>query len=89
MPTIHLNGTSVETLIDENLEARLVIQDAIDLIWRMEFHMRDYPVDGSFDKAKAERETHLKAMASAADYFLKIAEHCADAQAERESRRGK
>lgn len=90
MPTIHMNGTSVDDLLNDNIEARRAIEDALDRIQKMEFNGRDYyPVPGSFEKARDERMVHLTALRAASDYFLKIAEHCSDAQCERDARRAK
>jgi hypothetical protein len=88
-PIIHLNGTSVNELLIDNCEANFAINSAIARIQKMEFHMRDYPVEGSWDKALAERVEVLKKLHECSGHFMVIAEHCADAQAERESRRSK
>jgi hypothetical protein len=90
MPTIHLNGTPVGDLLIDNCDAGFAIKSAIVRIHKMEFHMRDYyPVEGAWDKAVAERAEVLKKLHECSEYFIAIAEHCADAQAERESRRSK
>jgi hypothetical protein len=89
-PFIHSNGTSVDDLLNDNCEARSAIEDAITRIQKMEFNGRDYyPIEGSWTKAIAERMEVLKKLRDCSEYFLAIAEHCADAQADRESRRSK
>jgi hypothetical protein len=83
-----MNGTSPDDLLNDNLDARRAIEDAMTRIGKMEFNGRDYyPVQGSWDKALAERRVHIKALQDASEYFMAIAEHCSDAVAERESRR--
>lgn len=90
MPFIHSNGTSVDDLLNDNVEICCAINLAIDRIQKAEFNGRDYyPVEGSFDKARAERMEAVKKLRDAHAYFMAIAEHCSDAQCERDSRRGK
>ena len=87
MPTVHMNGTSVDDLLNDNREAREKIEEALDRISRMEFNGRDYyPVQGSFEKARAEREVHVANLRAASEYFMEIAIHCSDIQSERETR---
>jgi hypothetical protein len=88
MPFVHSNGTSVDDLLNDNREARTAIEDALTRIQKMEFNGRDYyPVPGSFELARAEREVHIKALRAASEYFMEIAIHCSDIQSERETRR--
>ena len=88
MPFIHSNGTSVDDLLNDNLEARTAIEDAIARIQKMEFNGRDYyPVEGSWTKALEERMEVLKKLRDASEFFLAIAEHCSNAQCARDARR--
>ena len=88
LPTIHLNGTSPETLLEDNINCARACNQALDIILKAEFNARDYyPVPGSWERALAERTTHLRAIKAAADHFFAIAEHCSDVVAERETRR--
>ena len=85
-----MNGTSVDDLLNDNIEARSAIEGAIGRIQKMEFNGRDYyPVEGSWTKAIAERMEVLKKLRDASDYFMAIAEHCSDAQCARDARRAK
>ena len=87
MPFIHSNGTSVDDLLNDNLEARTAIEVALNRIAKMEFNGRDYyPVEGAWEKAKAERQAHIQALRDASDYFYAIAIHCSNIQTERISR---
>ena len=88
MPIIHMNGTSPETLLEDNLNAFRAIGDALDVIRKMEFNGRDYyPVAGSFEAARDQREVHIQHLRDAKDYFMAICEHCSDEVAAREARR--
>jgi len=85
IPFIHSTGTGPQCLLDDNLNARNAIEDALRVIQKMEFNARDYyPVEGSWDKAKAERLTHIESLRNASQYFLAIAEHCSDVISQRE-----
>lgn len=85
-----MNGTSAESLLQDNLNARTAIEDALTVIQKMEFNGRDYyPVEGSYEKARAERMIHIEALRNASQYFLSIAEHCSDAVCEKETRQQK
>lgn len=78
-PCIHLNGTSVETLLADNLASYRAVNAASEVILQAEFNRRDYyPVEGSWEKASAERQKILQGLRDAADYFLAIASHCDD-----------
>jgi hypothetical protein len=88
MPVIHMNGTSPDTLLEDNCNIARAINAAMDAIQKAEFNGRDYyTVPGSFEKALAERKVHLTALKAAEQYFFAIAEHCSDAVAEREKRK--
>ena len=88
LPVIHINGTSPEDLLNDNMEVSQALDAALDRIQRMEFNARDYyPRPGSWDKAVAERRKHIEALRQAQDYFMAVAVHCSDAVAERAARR--
>ena len=88
LPTIHMNGTSPDTLLEDNREVMDAINNATDRIMRMEFNARDYyPVEGSWEKAKAERQFHINNLVAAKAYFEAVAIHCSDAVASRDSQR--
>ena len=88
MPIIHMNGTSPETLLEDNLNALRAIGDALDVIHKMEFNGRDYyPVAGAFEMARDQRQVHIQHLRDAKYYFMLICEHCSDEVAAREARR--
>ena len=90
-PTIHLNGTSPESLRDQYLEAASAIRDAMNKAQSVEFNGRDYYPQGPevFSRARTEFTSRIIALRDAMDYFMKVAEHCAEAADEREARRKK
>lgn len=77
LPTIHLNGTGAKTIFDENLEAMTAIGEALALIQKMEFNMRDYYPQGpdAYSAARAERNVHVEAIRKAKEHFMAIAMH--------------
>ena len=88
LPIIHLNGTVVDTLLEDNLNIQGRIADALRAIHTAEFNRRDYyPVAGAWEKALCERQAQVQKLQEAGAYFLAIAEHCSHEQAKREARR--
>jgi hypothetical protein len=58
LPVIHLNGTSPKDLLEGYRNACAAVRDAMDAIAKIEFNARDYyPVEGSWEKARAEMTT--------------------------------
>lgn len=59
LPTIHLNGTGRQTLLDGYENARTAVRDALDVLRAVEFNPRDYYVQGdtAWTAARDERET--------------------------------
>lgn len=53
-PSITLNGTSKETLIEDYSKAAEAIRDAQAAFLRIEFSPRDY-LNGNFSEARSER----------------------------------
>lgn len=89
LPTIHLNGTSAEMLLEGYLDANRAVLDAADVLRKIEFNARDYYPQGmeAWDKAVEEmRERHLK-LKSVADELAMIANHIVEIQYEREARK--
>jgi len=58
VPTIHLNGTGKEDLIKQVREAHSAVCEAIDKLYGMAPHGRDYYPQGDFAYAEARTE-HL------------------------------
>jgi hypothetical protein len=63
LPTIHLNGTSQEALIDDARTAYSALDEAVKALCRMHPHGRDYyPVPGTWDAASDEHDTRIQAV---------------------------
>lgn len=60
-PTIHLNGTSKEVLLDQNLKAAEAIRDAMLALQQAAPNARDYYPQGdqAYFKARREYEARL------------------------------
>lgn len=56
LPTIHINGTGAKTLFDDYRAAMDAISDARQVLNKIEFHPRDYYVQGDNTFAKAQTE---------------------------------
>lgn len=88
LPFIHSNGTGAETLRDDALAQRSAAQDLLEAMCKAEFNARDYyPVDGAWEKARAEREAFAKTLRDAQDHFLRVAEAAQERLDEREAKR--
>lgn len=62
-PLVHLNGTSGETLLDENRAAAQAVRAAIDALRAASPNARDYVIDPSaFPKARDEHRARLEAL---------------------------
>lgn len=82
MPSVHLNGTSKEVLLDGYAGIAVAIHTLKDTINECHFHGRDYYVqDGdssipmAYNLAYDERAKHLKALAAFEDYIEKHYKH--------------
>ena len=87
LPTIHLNGTPRDRLLEGNTRILGAINDLKEAIQSCEFHGRDYYVqdansamdafndDNAFSRAYNERQKHLQAIADMERYFMNHVEH--------------
>ena len=87
LPTIHLNGTPRDRLLEGNTRILGAINDLKEAIQSCEFHGRDYYVqdanpamdafndDNAFSRAYNERQKHLQAIADMERYFMNLVEH--------------
>lgn len=87
-PTIHLNGTSAKMLEEDYGRAHDLLQDFRDAFCKVEFHARDYYVQGdnSFSQARKEREEILKKI-SEIDKYLETIRLSVHEQSEARKRR--
>ena len=79
IPTIHLNGTSKDALLDGYIDAREAIRAAIDKLCETAPNGRDYypQGDGAFEKARDEHIARLKRLHDVATELGEIAERIA------------
>jgi hypothetical protein len=61
-PVIHLNGTSREALMEQYLDARNAVEDAIVALVKAGPNPRDYPVAGTFGEAAIEHSARVNAL---------------------------
>jgi hypothetical protein len=74
-PTIHLNGSSAERLIEALNDARIAVSEANDKLRATTPHARDYYVDedGAYVKARDEHYARLSALKKVSDELTDIA----------------
>jgi hypothetical protein len=86
LPTVHLNGTSKESLLQGNVKILSAINELREAIGSCQFHGRDYYVQdvrrglspvtgGTFDKAYDERCKHLNNIGDFEQYIEKHIQH--------------
>lgn len=79
MPTIHLNGTSANALLDAHTTASEVLLHAIRELEMCAPNARDYPEGtGALYTAQKEHEARVKALQQVRVELNEIAEHVAD-----------
>ena len=82
LPTIHLNGTPKERLLEGNIEILHKIHNLEDTICGCVFHGRDYYVQdadpysyGTYNSALKERQKHLKNLLAFREYIEEHINH--------------
>lgn len=80
LPTIHLNGTSAQSLLDQQTDAGHAVYKAMEALGNAAPNARDYYVqgDGAFQRAAAEHTARMEKLRSVYDDLQKLAEHIAD-----------
>lgn len=84
-PVLNLNGTPGERLIDDFLEAGQAINTAIKKVEDTAPNGRDYQTasTGQYEKAKAQHDSVLKALARMSKMYYDLAELVQDSLDER------
>lgn len=74
-PTVHLNGTSRESLMDQYRAAYRAVQDALKALANASPHGRDYYVqeDGAYNRAAREHNERCEKLRIVSDELLEIA----------------
>ncbi len=85
LPTVHLNGTPKESLLQGNVKILSAINELREAIGSCEFHGRDYYVQdnnyfppvagGAYEKATKERAKHLNNISDFEQYIEQHIEH--------------
>lgn len=77
LPTVHLNGTSAQSLLDGVQEAHEKLREATEALCAAGPNARDYYPQGAgaFDRAVDEHRSRLARLASVAQELEQIAEH--------------
>ncbi|HEU5463457.1 MAG TPA: hypothetical protein VFV82_04960 [Candidatus Binatia bacterium] len=80
-PTIHMNGTSREELLDQLCKAGAALRDAMGALAEASPNGRDYYVqgDGAIRQALAEHAARREKLAEVLKEIEELAEHVADA----------
>ena len=79
LPFIHMNGTAASDLLEGYRNAMEKVQDAREALSKIEFNMRDYyPIEGSWEKARAEMQARYQALDKIHEELEAIAIHCCD-----------
>lgn len=80
-PTIHLNGTSAESLAQQYEHARNKVRDAIEALAHVDIHGRDYYLQGprAYSEAVAEHCKRVDALQWVADELEVIQASIAEA----------
>ena len=81
LPTIHLNGTSAEMLLDGYRQAMDAVETAREALGKIEFNARDYYVQGpsAWTEAQASRHEMFVALSKIHEELMAHAMHCNDA----------
>jgi hypothetical protein len=86
-PTIHLNGSSPDSLIEENLAALRALQAAVEALQAASPNGRDYYVSGpeAYPQARKEHEARLHRLAETMRELAGIIAAIADQMEAREA----
>lgn len=74
IPTIHLNGTSYDTLYEEYNAAYDAVKKAIDVMYDVTVNGRDYYVQGgsAYYRARDERQAAIDKLSKVKDYLAEV-----------------
>lgn len=76
LPTLHMNGTGANMLMEGYENAWVDVRDAQDTLGKIEFNPRDYYVqDGAWEKAIEERRDIFQLLKRVEDYLMAHMEH--------------
>lgn len=78
LPTVHLNGTSKQMLLEGYQNAWQSIQTAIETLAKVEFHPRDYFVNmdpDAYAKARDQRDGQFYELRKIQEELYAVIEH--------------
>lgn len=76
-PTVHLNGTSAEALVEGYLSACGKVRDALEALDECSPNARDYS-PSTFAAAVAQHVEHIRALTAVRDALYQLAENVQD-----------
>lgn len=79
-PTIHLNGDRAETLVDQYLDVRTKLGEALDALYQSGPNGRNFYVQGdeAFTTARKEHDARTEAVRGVIADIDALLEHCAE-----------
>jgi hypothetical protein len=87
-PTVHLNGTSAEALLESFTEQRAAVQDALTALLRNSPNARDYVAGtDAFRRADAEHGARVAKLAAVRDELSRLCDSVDEQVAARARRR--
>lgn len=89
-PTIHSNGSSLESLMDQNDQARAAVRKAIEALEAAAPHERDYYQQGprSFSIAKLEHQLRIDKLMQVQTDLEELRQHLSDEEDLRSTSKG-
>lgn len=89
VPTVHLNGTSVDDLYSQAHEAHKALRVALEKLYAMAPNARDYYVqgEGAFEVARKEHQARIDALIFVQKELVTIAAALLDHRMEQKARR--
>jgi hypothetical protein len=81
-PSLHLNGTTRDVLLDQTVDAIGALRTAIEAVMRIAPHARDYYPQGpdAFTKARAEHQQRLACLVTLKEQYETFTDAIIDAE---------
>lgn len=78
MPLVNLNGTDKDSLLDSYCEVHIALNNALEMMIRKGPNARDYPIEGTYVKARQEHIARCAKVRSAMEEINVIMEKLAE-----------
>lgn len=84
-PTIHMNGTGKDSLLEDYENARTAVEAAVEALRKIECNARDYYQQGpeAWEKARTQHYDRIGKLTAVAEELEQIAIHISDAGSDR------